>query len=999
MPPLSYEDIILSENEVIELCSPIFGEIKAVKSLPGEIDFNFLVKIQNKKFLLKIGRPDQDLHELDFQMAIYHHLFSDQLINDLENKLFFIHDRFNRKRCVRLISWLEGALLSARTYKSPELLHSIGSEAGKITNGLLNFTHESANRNLDWDVAAGLWVCDYLHLFSEEKRQIVQYFIDDFTKIQPEFNKLRKSIVHNDGNDNNIVVSENILEQKCIGIIDFGDAVYTQTINDLAILLAYTIMDAEVPLEAASQVIKGYHSTFGLEEKELDLLYTLVAMRLIISVTKSAINKEKEPDNHYLQISDQSAWKLLKKWRNVHQNFAKYVFKSACNFTPCQHLNTFKEYAVQKNIHLSNLINLDENALVQTIDLSIDSPFIGHYSNYENDHIVSMIDKQVQDNNILVGGYGESRPLYITDAFQVKTNTGYENRTIHMGLDVWAKAGVKVYAIEEGIVHSVFNNDHPKDYGPTIILKHEINGLIFFTLYGHLSKSCLNNLKPGQRLSIGDEVGEVGSFEENGNWSPHLHFQIILDMLDCTHDYYGVSLPSLWPVYQTICPDPNLLFKDNRLNTKIKSGIRELMERRSDRLGRSLSVSYDKPLHIVRGQLQYLIDVNGQKFLDTVNNVAHVGHEHPAVIAAGKAQINLLNTNTRYLHQSILDYAEQLLKHFPPSLCVVHFVNSGSEANELAMRMAKAHTGAKDIAALEVGYHGNTQACIDVSSYKFEGRGGKGCPEHTHIIPLPDTFRGMYKGDQAGDQYAKHLENIIEDLHSKNRKLAAYLGESIVSCGGQIVLPSDFLKKIYEITRKHRGVCIADEVQTGFGRVGHKFWAYELFDVVPDIVTLGKPMGNGHPLAAVVCTKEIAESFANGMEFFNTFGGNPVSCEIGNSVLKVIEEENLQQNALEVGTFLKEELIKLQKKFSYIGDVRGEGLFLGIEFTTKDLKPLPELTSYVVQRMKEYRILMSIDGQDHNVLKIKPPLVFTLENARYTIDCLSKILDEISQKR
>jgi 4-aminobutyrate aminotransferase-like enzyme len=364
------------------------------------------------------------------------------------------------------------------------------------------------------------------------------------------------------------------------------------------------------------------------------------------------------------------------------------------------------------------------------------------------------------------------------------------------------------------------------------------------------------------------------------------------------------------------------------------------------------------------------------------------------VCTAGASQLNVLNTNTRYLHHSIIEYANHLLKYFPPSLCVVHIVNSGSEANELAMRMAKTHTKQRDIVALEVGYHGNTQACIDVSSYKFDGRGGQGKPEHTHILPLPDSYRGLYKGEDTGWKYASHLKIIFEELSQKNRKIAAFIGESIVSCGGQIVLPYHYLQEVYRLIREQGGLCIADEVQTGFGRVGKKFWAFELHDVIPDIVTLGKPMGNGHPLAAVVCTKAVAESFANGMEFFNTYGGNPVSCEIGQAVLKVIETEALQDNALHVGNFLKQELKRLQNKYEVIGDVRGEGLFLGVEFAI-DHTPLPKHTSYIVQRMKDLKVLMSIDGKDHNVIKIKPPMIFSMKDARYLIESMETIMQEI----
>jgi 4-aminobutyrate aminotransferase-like enzyme len=397
---------------------------------------------------------------------------------------------------------------------------------------------------------------------------------------------------------------------------------------------------------------------------------------------------------------------------------------------------------------------------------------------------------------------------------------------------------------------------------------------------------------------------------------------------------------------------------------------------------------------MVRGNGPYLIDHLGRQFLDTVNNVAHVGHEHPRVVRAGQKQMAVLNTNTRYLHDNINAFTRELLSTFPEELSVVHLVNSGSEANELALRMAQACTGQKDMIAMEVGYHGNTNGCVSISSYKFEGKGGSGTPEHTHIVPLPDRFRGIHRGDESGPLYAAYVQERIEHIHSLARKPAAFISESIISCGGQIELPDHFLEMAYASVRKAGGICIADEVQVGCGRVGKEFWGFQLHGVIPDIVTIGKPIGNGHPLAAVVSTREVADAFANGMEYFNTFGGNPVSCAIGREVLQVIREEGLQKNALETGNYLKTELRKMQKEFPVIGDVRGQGLFLGIELTDSDLNPQTDKAAYLANRMKDMGILMSTDGKDVNVMKIKPPLVFSSSHADLLLEALQGVFSE-----
>ncbi len=419
-----------------------------------------------------------------------------------------------------------------------------------------------------------------------------------------------------------------------------------------------------------------------------------------------------------------------------------------------------------------------------------------------------------------------------------------------------------------------------------------------------------------------------------------------------------------------------------------------LLAMRAQHLGPSLSISYQEPLKIVRGWMQYLYDENGRRYLDAVNNVPHVGHCHPHVVAAAARQNSLLNTNTRYLHDNLTEYATRLLATFPDPLSVCFFVSSGSEANELALRLARTHTQRQDVLVLDAAYHGNTGNLIEISPYKFDGRGGAGKPAHVHVLPLPDPYRGEFKGAGSGHLYANHVQEKIEEMEVNGRYPAAFIAESIPGVGGQIILPANYLTKAYGYVRMAGGVCIADEVQIGFGRIGSHFWAFELQGVVPDIVTLGKPMGNGHPLAAVVTTAEIAASFNNGMEYFNTFGGNPVSCAVGTAVLDVIEQENLQENARIVGQHLLDGLQQLMSTHPLIGDVRGAGLFVGIELVRDKmtLEPADTEASDIAEQMKNYGILISVDGPLHNVLKIKPPLQFTIENADFFIEMLDKIL-------
>jgi 4-aminobutyrate aminotransferase-like enzyme len=287
---------------------------------------------------------------------------------------------------------------------------------------------------------------------------------------------------------------------------------------------------------------------------------------------------------------------------------------------------------------------------------------------------------------------------------------------------------------------------------------------------------------------------------------------------------------------------------------------------------------------------------------------------------------------------------------------------------------------------------------VEISSYKFDSRAGTGAAPHIHVIPIPDTYRGLYRADDphAGSKYAAHVQQAIENMKAENKKPAALIFESVISCGGQVELPSGFLKEAYQYVRNAGGVCIADEVQTGCGRAGDHYWAFQQHDVIPDIVTIGKPIGNGHPLGVVVTTQEVADAFNNGMEYFNTFGGNPVSCAIGLEVLRVITEEGLQHNARQVGEYLKSGLRALMKDFPIIGDVRGPGLFIGFELV-KDRtsrEPATDQASYLANRMRDKGILMSTDGPYNNVLKIKPPIVFSQTNSDFLLESITKVLRE-----
>ncbi len=419
----------------------------------------------------------------------------------------------------------------------------------------------------------------------------------------------------------------------------------------------------------------------------------------------------------------------------------------------------------------------------------------------------------------------------------------------------------------------------------------------------------------------------------------------------------------------------------------------ELLKKRRKLIAPSILPAYEKPLKFLYGKGQYLFDYNGRPFLDLYNNVCHVGHCHPKVVEAGQKQMAKLNTNTRYLYDGLTEYAERLCDTLPRELDTCFFVNSGSEANELALRIARTCTGQKGMLVVDNAYHGHTTSLIDISPYKFMGKGGKGEPEPwVHVVPVADGYRGKFKGQgkDTGMAYGNEIETLIDSLDTP---IAGFITESLLSCGGQVIPPKGYFETAFRHVRNAGGLCIADEVQTGFGRVGSHFWAFELQEVIPDMVVMGKPMGNGHPMAAVVTRREIADIFDSGMEFFSTFGGNPVSCAIGLAVLDVIKEEGLQEHALKIGKKMLTGLQDLKDKHGMIGDVRGVGLFVGIELVKNrgTLEPAPRRTHEIINRLKNRGILAGTDGPFHNVIKIKPPMVIAKEDS----DMFIRVLDDI----
>ena len=430
-----------------------------------------------------------------------------------------------------------------------------------------------------------------------------------------------------------------------------------------------------------------------------------------------------------------------------------------------------------------------------------------------------------------------------------------------------------------------------------------------------------------------------------------------------------------------------------------EDNLQSLIERRRQRLGPELELSYDNPVHVVRGEGVWLIDDTGRSLLDAYNNVPSVGHCHPIVVQALARQAATLNTNTRYLYKSVIEYADRLTATMPGNLSVCMFVCSGSEANDLAWRLAKAHTGNSGGIVMEDAYHGTTDAVYELSPADYGIDKGRTLAEYIATVPAPDGYRGQFRRDdpQYVDRYAACIDDAVASLNTRGFAPAAFYLDLVLCSNGIMTPPPGYLSEAFKKIRAAGGLCVADEVQSGFGRTGDHLWGFEAHDVVPDIVTLGKPIGNGLSMAAVVTTPEIVASLMKETDFFSTTGGNPVACAVGLAVLDVLEQEGLQDRAARVGAKLRSQIEDLAEQHPLIGDVRGAGLFIGVELVRNHstLEPAAKETAAVVNRMRELGVLVGIEGPCGNVLKIRPPLVFDENHALQFTDTLDRALREI----
>jgi 4-aminobutyrate aminotransferase-like enzyme len=582
---------------------------------------------------------------------------------------------------------------------------------------------------------------------------------------------------------------------------------------------------------------------------------------------------------------------------------------------------------------------------------------------------------------------GFTRHLSRSMLFAGQRSAGAEQpETVQVGMQLLTREGSLVRSLFDGVVVKV------SAHGP-VVVEHVAQPPDavppFWTCWRGIQPSVMR----GDAVRAGAELGRVAPPAEDRGTGPYVHVQVLTSpeaAADPPPERVAAGDTSRWA---GVTADPAPLLSIPGYVTAPQREARSVMRRRDRRLARSQRAYYRTPPHLVRGRGVWMYDEDGFAYLDAINNVTHVGHAEPRISAAATRQMKKLNTNSRFLYEGMAAYAERLVETLPAPLEVVFFVCTGSEANDLALRMSRQVTGRDDVMVIDGAYHGNTTAVMGISPNRYKGPGGRGAPATTHEVLKPDTYRGPYGSSEAG-AYAEDVARVARGLTGSGRPPAAFIAESLMGTAGNIVFPEGYLTSAFAAVRAEGGLCISDEVQVGLGRLGSRFWGFQVQDVVPDIVTMGKPLGNGHPIAAVITTREIADAFDDGVKYFNTFGGNPVSCAIGTTVLDIVQGDGLQESARRVGAYFLNSLEKLKGEHRLIGDVRGQGLYMGIDLVRdRDTKePADREALDTSEDMKDLGVIVYPTGTHENVLKIKPPMVFDTGHVDLFVERLDRVL-------
>lgn len=939
-----------------------YGLSGTLQALGSQQDLNYRVDSPRGRFVLKICRGDYALVELQAQHAGLKYLAEHAAVTvprviaansgadllSLEAGGEAVH--------VRLLDYIEGQPLTHVDHLGRDVVAGFGRLCGEMDLALAGFEHPGLERTLQWDARHASALISHLLPVIEDQQQralIADVAAQAERRLQPLLDKLPVQAIHMDITDDNAVWARDAQRHwQLQGVIDFGDLVRTWRITDLSVTCAALLHHASGDPFVILPAVQAYHMVNPLQYEELQALWPLIVARAAVLVLSGEQQVSIDPANTYSRDNLSHEWEIFRVATSVPLALMEAAILTAVGHAlPAIESDGFAPL-------LPGLVGR-EFAL---IDLGVLSPHF-EAGNWEQEGI----DQRLLTEAAAVHGQAASRYGQYRLS-RTRPDSAAEPDTFPLHVELRVPNGTTVEAPFAGVLHQAADGVLQLD-GPQLSVR----------LWG-----VTPSLHSGAALVKGQVLGAVG-----GPMRVQLCRGAQLNApLFCT--------PAQAAAWQALCPSPAALL-GLACDAEPELDAKTLLERRDASFARTQKHYYVDPPRIERGWRNHLIDMQGRSYLDMLNNVAVLGHGHPRMAAVAARQWSLLNTNSRFNYAAVAEFSERLLKLAPQGMDRVFLVNSGSEANDLAIRLAWAYSGGRDMISVLEAYHGWTVGADAVStSIADNPKALESRPDWVHPVPAPNTYRGEFRGLDSAPDYVRSVEHHLERFAEQKRQLAGFICEPVYGNAGGISLPPGYLQQVYALVRAQGGVCIADEVQVGYGRMGHFFWGFEEQGVVPDIICMAKGMGNGQPLGAVITRREIAEALEAEGYFFSSAGGSPVSCQIGMAVLDVMEEEKLWENAQVVGGHFKVRLEALIDKHPLVGAVHGSGFYLGLELirNRETLEAATEETALLCDRLRELGIFMQPTGDDLNILKIKPPMVTSRQSVDFFVDMLDRVLTE-----
>lgn len=951
----------VDEVQAQRILAQSYGLDASVTSLGSQQDRNFTVHGGDGTVhgVLKVANPAFTEVELCAQDEAAHLIaeaepalrVSVPLPNSAGEKYTTVTDVVDGTAFVRLLRYLPGGTLLESGYLPPAAVAGLGDVAGRVSRALRDFTHPGLDRILQWDLRFGMAVVDALspHVTDPVLRgRLREAARDAWSRISELDDALPRQAVHLDLTDANVVVTRTPGAVTPDGVIDFGDLSHTWAVSELAITASSVLGHVGAEVTSTLPAIGAFHTVRPLSDAEVGALWPMVVLRTVVLIVSDAQQAVLDPDNDYIAAQSDSGMRMFEAATSVPIDVMTEVIRG--------YLGTPRPHPPVRPA--APMIAVDRAAAV-TLDLSTTSDLYDDGFATADEYAGAALQHGAP---VVVTRHGEARLCNAPRLSQEAPDV------VATGIELWTATRTELAAPWDGEISEEVSGRltlRGSEFELTL------DGIVD-PVHGTVSAGdVLGTAAPRSRVGIG--VRPVGA-----PLAPQfVRSDLAVGWLAMTRDPRPVlGLP------------PSAATEDEDED--------DLLARRDASFAPVQEFYYRTPPRIERGRRHHLMSTRARTYLDMVNNVTILGHAHPRIAEVAARQLRRLNTNSRFNYEAVVAFSERLAGLLPDPLDTVFLVNSGSEASDLAIRLATAATGRRDVVAVREAYHGWTYGTDAVSTSTADNPNALATrPDWVHTVESPNSFRGKYRGAEAS-RYAADAVTQIEGLVASGRPPAAFICESVYGNAGGMALPDGYLRQIYAAIRSGGGLAISDEVQVGYGRLGQWFWGFEQQDAVPDIVSVAKSVGNGYPVGAVITTRAVAEAFATEGYFFSSTGGSPLSCAIGMTVLDVLRDEGLQDNALRVGGHLKGRLEGLRDKHPLVGTVHGFGLYLGVEMVRdpQTLEPATEETAAICDRMLDLGVVIQPTGDHQNILKTKPPLCIDVEAADFYVDTLDRVLTE-----